>query len=123
MSKPTVLLVEDDKWLRDTFVDSLEKSGLQVETADHALAAIEMLDRLIPDVLVLDIFLPGPNGLLLLHEMRSHQDLGSIPAVVVTTSAEHFSEEDLEAYGVVRVLDKTVMKPGDIATAVRKALL
>lgn len=122
MSKKCVLLVEDDIWLRDTFQTVLEQHNFNVVTTGNALEAIDTLDECRPDVIILDVFLPGPNGLLLLHEMRSHQDLGAIPAVIVTTSAEYFIEKDMTAYGVVRVLDKTTLQPSDIAAAARKAV-
>lgn len=123
MSKKCVLLIEDDAWLRETFEITLTQAGYSVATAGDALAALDKLDEWTPDVVVLDVFLPGPNGLQLLHEMRSHQDLGAIPAVIVTTSAEYFSNTDMASYGVVRVLDKAALHPRDLVAAVGKALL
>lgn len=123
MSKKCVLLIEDDAWLRDSFQTTLEHAGYEVTVAGNALTALDEIDRRRPDAIVLDVFLPGPNGLQLLHEMRTHPDLGTIPAVIVTTSAEYFTDTDMASYGVVRVLDKTRLRPHDLVAAVGKALV
>lgn len=123
MSKQRVLVVEDDPWLRERFTRTLETSGFAVSQAAHAIEAMDCLDDNIPDVLLLDVFLPGPNGLVLLHEMRSHRDLGAIPVVIITTSADNFALKDLAPYGVVRILDKTNVHSDDVVAAVRKALI
>lgn len=118
-----VLIVEDDVWLSDSFSKVLEGAGFTVQAASHAQQAMDRLDAFKPDVLLLDVFLPGSNGFALLHEMRSYTDIGEIPAVVITTSADTLAHVDLEPYGVIRLLDKTTVKPADIVAAVRKAIL
>lgn len=118
-----VLVVEDDAWLRDTFVDTLHGAGFAVDTASHAQQAMDKLDDFHPDVLLLDVFLPGASGFALLHEMRSYADTAPLPVVVITTAADDLASIDLQPYGVIRLLDKTTVKPDEIIAAVRKALL
>lgn len=123
MTKPYVLIVEDDEWLAEQHLRTLSLEGMEAEYVGHALAAIAAIDRRRPDVLVLDVLLPGPNAFTLLHELRSHSDLAAMPVILCTNSADHLSEEDVAAYGVVRILDKTIMRPYDLIAAVRKVLL
>jgi len=120
---PFVLIVEDDEWMAQQHQRSLEAAGMKVEVVSHALAAMDALDTTKPDVLVLDVLLAGPNAFTLLHEMRSHADLAAVPVILCTNSAEQFAQDDLSAYGVRRVLDKTKMHPKDLEAAVRKVLL
>ena len=101
---------------------TLAAAGIRAEAVAHALAAIDSIDQVLPDVLVLDVLLVGPNAFTLLHELQSHADLASIPVILCTNSADQLAEEDVEAYGVVRVLDKAAMLPEDLVTAVKKAL-
>lgn len=119
---PMILVVEDDEWLAEQHVRMLHAAGFQADHVPHALAAIDMVDTKRPDVIILDIFLSGPNAFTLLHELQSHNDLAGIPVVICTNSAEDIAGEDLEAYGVTQVLDKTTMKPGDVVAAVKKVL-
>ena len=60
--KPYVLVVEDDEWMARQHIRTLEASGMQAESVGHALAAIEAVDAHIPDAIILDVFLPGPNA-------------------------------------------------------------
>jgi len=120
---PFVLIVEDDEWLAEQHARTLQTAGIRSQHAAHALAAIDMIDVQVPDALLLDVLLAGPNAFTLLHELKSHSDLASIPVILCTNSAEQLSEEDLSAYGVRCVLDKTTMVPGDIIAAIKKVLL
>ena len=83
---------------------------------------MDMIDKHHPHAIVLDIFMPGPNGIVLLHEMRSHSDLANIPVIVCSNSASDIPHGNLAKYGVMAVLDKTTMHPDDIVTAVRRVL-
>lgn len=121
--KQLVLIVEDDEWVGEGYQTSLGKAGFDTSIATNGLEAIDSIDRSRPDVVVLDLFLPGPNGLALIHEIRSHDDLESIPVIMITNSAEQISDDELSAYGVSRLLDKSTMQPQDVVTAVRGALM
>lgn len=118
--KRTVLVIDDDEWLLDSYSRTLTGAGYKVQRAANALQAMDVIDRHTPQVIILDLFMPGPNGLVLLHELRSHSDLGGIPVVLVTNAAASLPADALEPYGVVQVLDKSVMQPIDIVTAVRR---
>jgi CheY-like chemotaxis protein len=122
MTKPSVLLVEDDAWFAEQQVRVLSGAGFSVRHAADGLAAIEAIDESVPDVIVLDVFLPGPNGLALLHEMQSYTDLGVIPVVVCTSSAADVPADGLGPYGVRRMVDKCTMQPNDLVAAVKAVL-
>lgn len=119
---PYVLIVEDDEWLAEQHARTLGAAGIRAEFVPHALAAIDAIDQHRPDALVLDILLAGSNAFTLLHELQSHTDLASIPVILCTNSADQLASEDVEAYGVRRVLDKATMVPGDLVTAIKKVL-
>lgn len=116
-----VLIVEDDTWQRQHVSRVLAKHGFQTAESAHALEAIDRIDVFKPDVIVLDIMLPGPNGFVLLHELQSHSDLAQIPIVVMTTHSD-ISLDQLQPYGVKVVLHKATMHPDDIVAAIRRAV-
>ena len=118
----TVLVVDDDEWLALQYKTSLEREGYAVRIASNALAAIDAVDELRPIAIILDLFMPGPNGIVLIHELRSHNDLATIPIIVCSNSAVDLPP-DMKKYGVRVVLDKTTMHPDDIVAAVKKVLL
>ena len=122
MSHGKILVVDDDRWLVDVLARELETAGYEVKRAEHTIDAIQAVDTFCPDVITLDLFMPGPNGIVLLHELQSHSDLSRIPVVVCTNSAHDLPTDSLEQYGVRRILDKTRMHPSDIVAAVRRCM-
>ena len=118
-----VLIVEDDEWLAEQYIRTLETAGFSARFVTHGAAAIDSIDAVQTDVLLFDVLLPGGNIFPLLHELRSHTDLASIPVILCTNSADQLIEEDLAVYGVVRVLDKATMLPEDMIAAIKKAVL
>lgn len=122
-ANPRVLVIDDDQWLVDVYASTLSAAGYTVERAGNVFDAIEAIDRYKPNVIILDLFMPGPNGIVLLHELRSHSDLLIIPIILISNSANDLKAKDLAPYGVIQLIDKTIMQPGDVVAAVKKALL
>ncbi len=121
--RPLVLIIEDDEWFAEQQVRALDAAGFRAEYVLNAVEAMDEIDTKRPAVLLCDVFLAGPNVFTLLHELRSHTDLAAIPVILCTNSADHLSEEDVAAYGVRAVLDKTTMTPSDVIAAVKRVLL
>ena len=117
-----IVVVEDDEWLAEHYLRVLRRSGYEVYHAPHAVAAIDVIDKVQPDVIILDVLLTGTNALALLHELKSHEDLASIPIVLATNLADQIQMDDVASYGVKRILDKTSMHPEDIDVAIRSVL-
>jgi CheY-like chemotaxis protein len=124
MSQPEikVLLVEDDPWLAELEVTTLQKAGFSVTHAPHAPSAIVKIDDVHPDVMILDVLLTGSTAFALLHELQSYDDTGELPIILCTNMAENLKLEDVKSYGVRRIVDKTTMQPDDLVAAVRSVL-
>ncbi len=120
--RPIIAIIDDDTWLVEEYVRTLEKSGYRTATASNAVEGIDLIDHVHPQVVILDLFMPGPNGIVLLHELRSHTDLMHIPIVLISNSAGDLDAAAVSAYGVSLVLDKTTMQPSDLVAAVKKVL-
>lgn len=122
MAKESVLIIDDEAWLADQYGRHLEHAGFRAHHVRNALEGIEAIDLYKPDAIILDIFMPGPNGIVLLHEIRSHSDLANIPVIVCSNSASDIPHGNLTKYGVRTVLDKATMYPEDVVAAVRKVV-
>ncbi len=122
MNVPSVLIVEDDEWLAEQHSRVLTRAGYKTTIALHALAAIQAIDIVHPNVIILDILLTGSTAFALLHELQSYGDIGDIPIILCTNLASELSIEDLKLYGVKQILDKTTMTPGDLILALKSVL-
>ncbi len=82
---PHFLVVDDHRDIRDLVARFLKKHGLRAETAASAGAARRALDNGAFDLVVLDIMMPGEDGLSLCRHLREH---GKIPVILLTAMAE-----------------------------------
>lgn len=121
--KQSVLIIEDDPWMAEQNSRVLSKAGYKTRTVSNGFEAIDIIDKNIPDVIILDVLLPASTGFALLHELQSYSDTGSIPVILCTNLAPEISTHDIGAYGIKRVLDKSTMEPSDVVAAVRSVLI
>jgi two-component system alkaline phosphatase synthesis response regulator PhoP len=123
MKNTTILVVEDDSWLSEQFSRVLKSEGYNAIVVSNALAAIEKIDDINLDAIILDVLLTGSTAFALLHELQSYGDTGSIPIILCTNLASELKLDDLKPYGVKKILDKTKMVPDDLVVATRSVLL
>jgi DNA-binding response OmpR family regulator len=75
MDDARILIVEDDAQLRTLVRDRLEEEGLRVEAVETGEAALEAVERVVPEVVVLDLMLPGIDGLEVCRRLRAEHPL------------------------------------------------
>ena len=122
MTIPSILIIEDDEWLAEQYARVISKTGYGITIVNNALAAIDKIDDIHIDAIVLDVLLTGSTAFTLLHELQSYDDTGVIPIILCTNLASELNIEDLEPYGVKQILDKTRMVPDDLVIALRDIL-
>jgi type II secretory ATPase GspE/PulE/Tfp pilus assembly ATPase PilB-like protein/CheY-like chemotaxis protein len=87
-----VLLVEDEDQLRRVMKDLLEREGYTVAEARDGVQALDQVDRLAPDVIILDLNLPGLDGYGVLTQLRSRPATRGIPVMVLTAKGDEDNE-------------------------------
>ena len=87
VNKPSALIVEDDRDIVALFRHVLDLAGYRTEIALHGKAAVEYLVQSTPDIVLLDLNLPGVSGSEILVMMDADERLKSIPVVVITAHA------------------------------------
>lgn len=106
-----VLLVEDDETTRELVAMALRAQGHEVETVETAEQALEALEEHRPDILFVDIGLPGMSGLDLVRLVRDRPSYEGLPVVVHSAYASKTEEERAGAAGC----DRFIAKPATIA--------
>lgn len=108
MSDPlTILVVDDEPDLLELVAYNLRQAGHEVLTASDGVRALEMVRARAPDVIVLDVMMPGLSGLEVARRLRSQTGTASIPIVMLTARAE----ERHEIEGLQAGADDYVTKP------------
>ncbi len=87
-----VLLVDDEDSLRKVMRDLLERDGYDVAEARDGVQALDQIDRVGPDIIVLDLNLPGLDGYGVLSHLRSRPATAAIPVIVLTAKGDEDNE-------------------------------
>ena len=80
----TVLVAEDEPAILEMMTAVLEDEGLRVVQASDGMAALELLTREIPDLVLTDAMMPRLDGIGLVHRMRADPRWAAVPVVVVS---------------------------------------
>ena len=102
-----VLIVEDDADIRELIRYNLSQEGFVVEEAADGTQALEKVKRRVPDLLLLDLMLPGMPGLQVCRQMRAERETAHLPILIVTAKG---TEVD-KVLGLEMGADDYVVKP------------
>lgn len=117
--RQSVLVVEDDFLQQEAIALALSRCGLRVLTADNGFAAMHCIRRARPAVVVLDINLPGLDGLdvaRLIHRLDYRPQL-----ILMSGSTEHLARAHEEDFGVFAIVEKPVLFPA-LTRFIREAM-
>lgn len=88
-----VLLVEDDLFFQKFYATKIKESGFDVEVAGDGVEALEKLNSVHPDLILLDLIMPNKDGFDVLQALSQDEKLKAIPVLVFSTLGE---EKDIE---------------------------
>lgn len=117
----TILVAEDSPNVLLTIKMCLELAGYEVVTASNGVEALQTAVKEVPDLVLLDIVLPGMSGYLVLEALRSEPLTKTIPVVMISARAQ---EEDIQKASLLGATDYIVkpFMPESLLTVVRKVL-
>lgn len=113
-----VLLIEDEPNITEALRFLLSREGWQV--ADHAdgATALDEIRAVKPDLVILDMMLPGRSGMEILRDLRALPDLAELPVLMLTARGQSRDRELAERAGVSRFMTKPFSNT-EVVTAVR----
>ncbi|WP_246024349.1 response regulator [Azospirillum ramasamyi] len=113
----TILVVEDNVLMRKLFVRCLEEAGFAVVEASDATSVLSLMRESAPDLVVMDIVMPGLSGLELIKQIRADGDLAPTPVLAVTNLATPADKRRLAEAGFDGHVSKPI-KPKEFQAAV-----
>jgi DNA-binding response OmpR family regulator len=120
-SPARVLVVDDDEDLRDAIAFTLRGAGFAVGTAGDGPAALSTIADARPDLVVLDVMMPGPSGIEVCRQLREDPRTAALPVVLLTARTSPAFRYAGLATGANRHLLKP-FDPGDLVALARELL-
>lgn len=105
MSK-RVLLIEDEPHITAALRFLLQREGLQVSDHTNGADALDKIRSVEPDLVILDIMLPGKTGMQILEEIREDPDLSDLPVLMLTAKGQRKDREAAESAGASLFITK-----------------
>ena len=117
-----ILLVEDEDFIRELYVRQLTKEGFQVQSAPDGQTGLNLLAQGQYDLLLLDIMLPGMNGLQLLREFKTKNPASPMITILLTNLGQEAVIKEGFELGAQAYLIKASYTPDQVVTEVKNAL-
>jgi signal transduction histidine kinase/HAMP domain-containing protein len=120
----TILLVEDNESVLIQMKDFLEESKYQILIANNGSEALQIIDKTIPDAIILDLMMPEIDGFQLLETIRNAELTAHIPVLILT--AKHITKEELSFLhrnNIHQLIQKGDVNRTELLTAINLSLI
>jgi len=116
MAEEKILVVDDEEHIQELIKFNLEKSGYKVICADNGIDAIKIAKEQLPQIMLLDLMLPGMDGLDVCKEIRKDSNMSNMPIIMITAK----SEEIDKIIGLELGADDYITKPFSVRELVAR---
>lgn len=118
----SILLVDDDSFITAVYRTKFQNEGYAVEVATDAEQALASIGEIIPDLVILDLQMPGLSGVEVLRRLRAESKTRAVPVVVFTNAFVGSLVDQAWKAGATQVLNKGNCSPNELLDAVRRLL-
>lgn len=120
--KKRLLLVEDEAVISELLRERLTAAGYEVAIAQDGMSGLALIRDMRPDLVLLDMLLPGMNGFQVLEKMKKEGLLPAIPVLIISNSGQPFELERALRLGVRDYLIKVNFDPREVLERVENIL-
>ena len=120
--KSKILIIEDDKFLRDLLSQKLSREGFKVTAAVDGEEGFKSAVEDAPDLILLDLVLPGIDGFSILERIKKEAKLSSVPVLILSNLGQKEDVDRALALGAVDFMIKANFTPGEISERIKSIL-
>ncbi len=120
-AKPRILVVDDDLFVRKPLEAVLQQGGFEAMTAASGTECLELLEQDRPDLILLDVIMPGPDGFEVCKAIKGEARYAEIPVILMSARARCSDQKRGFELGATGFLRKPYT-PADLLRQVRKVL-
>lgn len=119
---PKIAIVEDDQAISQMYRFKFEADGFEVQTAENGKLGLELIETMLPDIILLDLMMPEMTGDVMLEKLRATSWGKDLKVIILTNMGEQEIPAKVKALGVSAVVLKADMTPRQVADLVRTQL-
>ncbi len=117
-----IAIIEDDPVISQMYRMKFEADGFKVQVADNGADGIVLVKSFSPDIVLLDMQMPGMNGDEALEKIRQESWGKEVPVIVLTNLGEEEAPKNLRSLGIHSYIVKADFTPRQVAMRVKSAL-
>ena len=122
MSKAKIAIVEDDVAISNMYRIKFETEGFEVQTAENGAIGLQMIEKMSPSIVLLDVMMPEMNGDEMLEKLRAEEWGKDLPVIILTNLGPQEAPDALKELNVNSYIVKAEMTPKQVADFVKKKL-
>ena len=119
---PKIAIIEDDSAISQMYRIKFEAEGYSVETAENGKLGLELVQKMVPDIILLDLMMPEMNGDEMLIKLRASDWGKDLKVIILTNMGETEAPANLRELGVLAFIVKANMTPRQVAELVKEHL-
>lgn len=117
-----IAIIEDDRAISQMYRIKFEAEDYDVETAENGKLGLELVEKMRPDIILLDLMMPGMNGDEMLKKMRATEWGKDIKVIILTNMGEQEAPAVVKQLNARRFIVKAEMTPRQVAEMVKAEL-
>ena len=115
-----ILVVEDDRFLMSAYRVKLTKVGFEILTASDGNEAMAILQKNVPDIILLDLIMPIKDGFAVLKEVREDENLQNVPVIVASNLGQKEDLDRATQLGADDYIIKSDLSLDDLVTKIKQ---
>ncbi len=117
-----IAIIEDDAVISQMYRMKFEAEGYEVQMAGNGRIGVELVEKMRPDIILLDLRMPEMDGAEALTQIRKHDWGKDIPVLILTNVGEEEAPKELEHLNVLNYIVKADLTPRQVTEKVKEAL-
>ena len=117
-----IAIIEDDMAISQMYRLKFEVEGYEVETAENGKLGLELVEKMHPDIILLDLMMPEMNGDEMLAQLRKTDWGKNIKVIILINMGEQEVPDEVKKLGVSSIILKADMTPRQVAEIVKTQL-